>query len=175
MTPSLFLLLPQSDLLLCETMSSVREAAAAAEAADTAGKPIWVSWTLHEDGSGNLRSSETITQAVEALNHIKNLDGCLLNCSSNESICAALPAMRAALSSRPGGGDRVRLGCYANGFVTVKAGAVAAGAGAEYQQDLTPDVYLAQAEEWVRLGATIIGGCCGVFPEHIAVLAAKLN
>ena len=46
---------PHSDLLLCETMSSVREAKCAAVAASVAKMPVWVSWTLHEDGSGNLR------------------------------------------------------------------------------------------------------------------------
>lgn len=41
---------PGSDLLLCETMSCVREGLAAAKAADKAGLPIWVAYTLSEDG-----------------------------------------------------------------------------------------------------------------------------
>ena len=41
---------PGSDLLLCETMSCVREGLAAAKAADEAGLPIWVAYTLNEDG-----------------------------------------------------------------------------------------------------------------------------
>ena len=45
-------------------------------------------------------------------------------------------------------------GCYANGFVTVQAGAEAAGAGAEYQQDLTPDVYLAQVRVVIIMKST---------------------
>jgi S-methylmethionine-dependent homocysteine/selenocysteine methylase len=157
-----------SDLLLCETMSSVREARSAATAADASGLPIWVSWTLHEDGSGRLRSSETIAEAVDALADIKGLEACLLNCCSHESICAAIPLLKIKLEQR--GSATCRIGAYANGFETVHKTTDAGDAKAveaEYQKDLTPALYLEQAKEYTRLGATIVGGCCGVFPEHI--------
>jgi len=163
-----------SDLLLCETMSSAREAKAAAMAADASGLPIWVSWTLHEDGSGRLRSSETIAEAVDALSDVKGLEACMLNCCSHESICAAIPLLKKKLAERAG--ETCRIGAYANGFETVhkttSAGDTKA-AEAEYQ-DLTPAMYLEQAKEYIRLGATIVGGCCGVFPEHIKEISEKL-
>ena len=40
------------------------------------------------------------------------------------------------------------------------------------RDDLTPQDYLAFAQQWKALGATIIGGCCGIGPEHIALLDA---
>jgi homocysteine S-methyltransferase len=39
---------------------------------------------------------------------------------------------------------------------------------------LSPDEYLVEADSWVSHGAQIIGGCCGVGPEHIRVLADRL-
>jgi S-methylmethionine-dependent homocysteine/selenocysteine methylase len=39
---------------------------------------------------------------------------------------------------------------------------------------LSPDEYLLEADSWVSRGAQIIGGCCGVGPEHIRVLADRL-
>jgi S-methylmethionine-dependent homocysteine/selenocysteine methylase len=39
---------------------------------------------------------------------------------------------------------------------------------------LTPTEYLEQAITWADHGARLIGGCCGVGPEHIRVLAAGL-
>jgi S-methylmethionine-dependent homocysteine/selenocysteine methylase len=39
---------------------------------------------------------------------------------------------------------------------------------------LSPDEYLLEADSWVSQGAQIIGGCCGVGPEHIRVLADRL-
>ncbi len=39
---------------------------------------------------------------------------------------------------------------------------------------LRPDYLVAQARAYVAAGASIIGGCCGVGPSHIAALAAAL-
>jgi homocysteine S-methyltransferase len=39
---------------------------------------------------------------------------------------------------------------------------------------LSPDEYMREADSWVGHGAQIIGGCCGVGPEHIRVLADRL-
>ena len=50
------LLAPNVDILLCETMFSAGEARAAADSACKTGKPVWVSWTLHEDHSGRFRT-----------------------------------------------------------------------------------------------------------------------
>jgi S-methylmethionine-dependent homocysteine/selenocysteine methylase len=33
---------------------------------------------------------------------------------------------------------------------------------------------MAFARQWQALGATVIGGCCGIGPEHIALLS-QLN
>ena len=37
---------------------------------------------------------------------------------------------------------------------------------------VTPEAYAAAARTWAAAGATVIGGCCGTGPEHIAALAA---
>jgi S-methylmethionine-dependent homocysteine/selenocysteine methylase len=39
---------------------------------------------------------------------------------------------------------------------------------------LGPEEYLAEAARWADRGAQIIGGCCGVGPEHIQLLAERL-
>lgn len=164
---------PHSDLLLCETMSSVREAKCAAVAASVAKMPVWVSWTLHEDGSGNLRSSESIGEAVRAVSGVKNLEACLLNCCSHESIVAAIPMVKQALEEV--GRSDVKIGAYANGFVTVHADSMMSSDGGGEYRDLSPEQYLSQVNEWISLGCTIVGGCCGVFPEHIQKMAEELQ
>ena len=37
--------------------------------------------------------------------------------------------------------------------------------------NITPEAYRAHAAQWVEAGATVLGGCCGVGPEHIRRLA----
>jgi S-methylmethionine-dependent homocysteine/selenocysteine methylase len=42
------------------------------------------------------------------------------------------------------------------------------------RDDLDPPGYLQWAADWQKRGASHLGGCCGIGPEHIAVLAQKL-
>jgi S-methylmethionine-dependent homocysteine/selenocysteine methylase len=152
---------PYADVLLCETMSCAREAKAAMNAAVATGKPVWVSWTLAEDESGNLISGESIDEAVDALELVEGgpVEACMFNCCQPESITAAFPRLRARL---PVG---VKFGAYANGFLTCRS----PGKGnSEYRDDMTPIAYAALCQEWQEMGASILGGCCGIFPEHIA-------
>ncbi len=37
-------------------------------------------------------------------------------------------------------------------------------------RDITPQEYLIVAKKWKNSGATIIGGCCGIMPDHIQAL-----
>ena len=39
---------------------------------------------------------------------------------------------------------------------------------------ISPEGYLAAAEQWVAMGAQIIGGCCGIGPDHIRLLKSRL-
>jgi len=152
------------DVLLCETMSSVAEARAAAGAADAAGIPVWVSWTVEEDASGRLRSGESMREAIDALAHLSNVEAYSVNCSAPDAIDAGLAALHDVC------GDGVALGAYANGF---SSAFLDSRFGAEYDDTLTPDLYATRAAAWCEIGAGIIGGCCGVFPEHIAAVSEK--
>ena len=152
-----------ADLLICETMSTAGEALAAARGAAAAGLPVWVSWTVADDGSGRLRSGETVREAIEALDGVE-VEAVLLNCSMPESVAAAMP-MLAEHAGRP-------FGAYANGFSAIGAGFnVADGANVpDRRKELTPERYAEHARRWQDAGASIIGGCCEVGPAHIAEL-----
>lgn len=155
-------LAPFVDLFLCETMASAAEARAAARGALPSGKPVWVAWTLMDDGPPRLRSGETIGEAAEALQDLE-VDAFLANCCSPEAVSRAMPELVAL--GRPAGG-------YANGFAgipdkwTIAEGVDALGRRA----DLDPDGYLAHVRAWLAAGARIVGGCCEIGPAHIARL-----
>jgi S-methylmethionine-dependent homocysteine/selenocysteine methylase len=40
---------------------------------------------------------------------------------------------------------------------------------------LSAEEYLILAQAWRDMGATIIGGCCGIGPDHIALMNTKLR
>jgi S-methylmethionine-dependent homocysteine/selenocysteine methylase len=165
------LLAPYVDLFICETMSSAAEGFAAATAACSTGKPVWVSWTLHEDNSGRLRSGETVAQAAEAIAGLP-VSGCLCNCCAPESIAAAMPAL-AALEGKLVGG-------YANAFRPVPedwelGGEKDSDGLLPLRDDLDPEHYAAQAQRWRSQGARLMGGCCGTGPAHIARLKQMIG
>jgi S-methylmethionine-dependent homocysteine/selenocysteine methylase len=41
--------------------------------------------------------------------------------------------------------------------------------------DISPSAFADHARDWVSHGATVVGGCCGIGPEHIAELAAVVG
>ncbi|GGA30270.1 homocysteine S-methyltransferase family protein [Neptunicoccus cionae] len=152
------------DLIQCETMSSIAEATAACTAAVETGLPVWLGLSVADDASNTLRSGEPLEQALDAVEGL-GAAAILLNCSIPEAISAALP-----LVAQRG----VRFGAYANGFTSISAlqpgGTVD---GLQARTDLGPAAYADFAAEWVSLGATIIGGCCEVGPDHIAELSRR--
>jgi S-methylmethionine-dependent homocysteine/selenocysteine methylase len=154
---------PYSDLLVCETMSTADEARAAVTAMAVSGLPIWVSWTLNET-KPVLRSGESIEAALAAVRSVKGakIAGLLFNCTSPEIISVAMPMLRKLAPDMP-------IGAYANGFVT-------AGSGQGEYRDLSPAQYYDEfVSKWIASGATLVGGCCGVFPRHIAHVSKRLG
>lgn len=159
-------LAPHVDLLLCETMSSADEGRAAAAAATSTGKPVWVCWTLHEDRSGRLRSEEDISEAFRVLADWPTA-GVLANCCAPESITRAMPQLKQT-------GLRY-IGGYANTFQPIPrewdlSGDKKTDGSLGLRGDLDPDSYAAHANDWLNAGATVIGGCCGTRPAHIVRL-----
>ncbi|MBL1376322.1 homocysteine S-methyltransferase family protein [Zobellella iuensis] len=169
---------PYVDLWLAETLSSVAEVRVVADALQGDARPRWFSFTLEEDGSGaggerrvRLRSGESIEQAVEAAMEA-GASALLFNCSQAEVMEAAIGRARAVLDA---GRLSLRLGVYANSFVPQEKEQVANEGLSTLRDDLDTAAYLAFGESWKKAGADIIGGCCGIGPEHIQALARALG
>jgi S-methylmethionine-dependent homocysteine/selenocysteine methylase len=165
------LLAPYVDLFLCETMSSAAEGKAAAAAACQTDKPVWVAWTLHEDRSGKLRSGETISEAAEVLSDLP-VSGFLANCCAPESITRALPQLLETGAAYFGG--------YANTFEPIPEdweldGDKHSDGFLDLRSDLDPASYAEYVIRWLQAGATVVGGCCGTGPAHIAKIKELLS
>ncbi|MEM6728560.1 MAG: homocysteine S-methyltransferase family protein, partial [Pseudomonadota bacterium] len=44
-----------------------------------------------------------------------------------------------------------------------------------FEGTITPEAYGAASERWLARGVNLIGGCCGIRPDHIEVLGAKMT
>ena len=79
---------PFVDFFLCETMSLAREgknAVSAARSFSSRSLPVWVAWTLADDGSPGLRSGESIVEAYKAVEPFEP-DAFLFNCTDPQAI-----------------------------------------------------------------------------------------
>ena len=161
------LLDPYVDIYLGETLSTIFEARALLKAASCRGKPVWLSLTLQDHGSSNLRSGESLSEAIESFGNIAP-DALLINCCTPDSITSAMPTLKA--SGLP-------FGAYANGFVEIPEVWQEKGGVTQLatRTDLTPEVYAGEVRTWIDGGATIVGGCCEVGPAHIARVHQLIN
>lgn len=164
-------LAPNVDLWLGETLSLIAEATVVREALDRAGPslPLWLSFTLDDHVPGTLRSGEPVSDAVSAAIDL-GASAVLFNCSQSESISAA---MRVAVATADG---RAEVGAYANRFVAAHSDSGLANEQVtRFRDDLDPTSYCEFVADWLAAGATIVGGCCGMTPEHIAAIRALIN
>jgi len=156
-------------------MSTVSEAKAACVAASEINNklPVWVSFTLDEF-KPVLRSGETLHEAVEALADIGDdcIQAYLVNCTSPESVTLAIPILNSLLEDKRqaagNGCSPIMIGGYANGFAT------STDAKDEYR-DISEAEYYDFVSKWIDSGATAVGGCCGIFPPHIAYIRKRLD
>ncbi|KGQ70287.1 hypothetical protein A1D23_05540 [Chelonobacter oris] len=155
-----------ADIWLGETLSSCAEAALLLTLLADEDKPIWISFTLDDTAlQPQLRSGEPLTAVLETLD-LSRLDAILFNCSIPEVMQSAVETCKQWLDSN---GSTLQIGVYANGF-SPKTNDGAANEGLSELRDLSDEEYRAYAEKWLQAGASIIGGCCGITPQHIARL-----
>jgi len=174
LTPLLQGLAPHVDLWLAETQSSVAEVRAIHSHLPADGKPFWVSFTLQDeevDSVPRLRSGEPVADAIEAVAGL-GVAAVLFNCSQPEVIGAALEVARSVIEARQAD---IAIGAYANAFPPQPKQATANDGLDELREDLDPPGYLVWARDWRARGASLIGGCCGIGPEHIAEIKRGLD
>jgi len=158
-------LTPYVDIFICETMSSIKEMQHVIQALQNLDneKPVWISWSLKEDKKNQLRSGESIKEAFNASASIKP-EAYLFNCTDPFAITEGLKELK-ELTQKPIGG-------YPNVF-NVPDGWTLDNDVQVSVRDLSVEKFLEFAEEWRNLGATIIGGCCGIGPKFIKAVADK--
>ena len=156
------------DLFLIETVSSVLEAEGALQGVMGLKKPVWIALTVQDDDGLTLRSGEPLADIAPVIATYAP-DAVLVNCSRPEAVTTALGVIEQL--GRP-------FGAYANGFTRISEAFLEDRPtvdALEARTDLGPEAYADHAMEWVKMGVTIVGGCCEVGPAHIAELARRLR
>ena len=159
---------PLADLFLIETVASVDHARGALMGCAATDKPVWLAVSVQDDDGTLLRSGEALEDLAPLVERFQPA-AVLINCARPEVIGAGLDIIKTF--GKP-------IGAYANGFVRITEGFLKDAPtvdALEQRKDLGPREYAEFAMGWVAQGATIIGGCCEVGPEHIAELGQQLR
>jgi homocysteine S-methyltransferase len=153
------------DLILVETMNTIREAYAATQAARATGLPVLTSFVCRTDGK--LFSGEMVAEAVKAIAPLQGV-GLLINCTPSTTIHEPFAELVTAVRQLGEDAPPV-VGLYANIGHTNEID------GWTNTADVPPIEYARLAVGWLKQGANLIGGCCGTTPGHIAALRVILN
>lgn len=145
------------EIIICETMTSVKEAVIAAQAAKNTGLPFVVSFVASDPR--HLPSGETLDTAVRAVEQLDPL-AMAINCCPPEVIDGALATLL-AITNLP-------VGAYAHLGSPNKDGSW------NFDSDITPQKFASVTERWFKMGARLIGGCCGSTVEHIQAARERL-
>ncbi len=145
------------DLIIMEMMRDCDQSLWATEAAVATGLPVWVGISVQRQADGKLvgfnRQDWELKDIVTSLMST-GAKACLVMHNAIELTEDALLIIKANWAGP--------IGAYPESghfeMPNWKFG------------DITPADYVEQARRWRRIGATILGGCCGIGPKHIAAL-----
>jgi len=146
------------DVFIIETMAAVAEVAAAVRAIrGLCNLPIVAQMSFTETGATFL--GETPQDAVTALNALP-VEVIGVNCAVGPQQTLDILRAFAERSARP-------LSVMPNAGLPRMI-------GGRFMYPSAPTYFASFVPEFVRLGARIIGGCCGTTPDHVRAMAAAL-
>ena len=145
---------------LLETFSDIKELKAAIMAVRkvTADLPLIVNMTFEADGR-----SITGTSAESYAVSIQDLDVDVIGIN-----CTLAPAQSLRVF------ERLARVCQKPLCIQPNAGTPIYD-GHRLSYDLSPESFAFYADDFIELGASIIGGCCGTGPEHIRLMRRALD
>lgn len=147
------------DVILVETMNTVKEARIAVEAAARTGTEVWASFV----GTSNpctVLSGENLERGLFALIEAgASMVG--INCAMPETVAPTITQSMHRIDAP--------LIVYANG------GKIRSSGDWDFDDCLSPERYAAHVASWLQMGVRVVGGCCGTTPAHIAGMRAVID
>ena len=155
------------DLIALEMMGNVEHTAPAIRAALTTGLPTWVGFSCIRAADGTVQLLDGtpfaagLSQSLALLADLP-LDRAAITVmhTLTEDIAPALEIVRQHWSGPTG--------VYAHSGRWIDP-------NWQFVDMISPEDYLALAQQWVEMGAQMIGGCCGIGPEYIRLLKERLS
>ena len=149
------------DVIALEMMRDLEQTTYALEAAVGTRLPIWVGYSCKTTDEGTVVLWDGDHTLAEALEQIPTMGASLV--SIMHTLSEDTPGALREVTSRWSG----PLGAYPHYGEFVMP-------NWQLIDTVSPEAFAAEAEQWLELGAQLIGGCCGITPEHIRLLKERL-
>lgn len=147
------------DLIAMEMMRDREQATYAVRAAVETGLPVWIGFSckIGEDVM-ILDGNDRFASVLDA---ILPLGGAVVSVmhSMVEDVPAALRVVKENWSGP--------VGAYPHSGTFVMP-------NWQFEDVISPEDYVVEAQQWAEMGAQIVGGCCGIGPAHIRLLKERL-
>lgn len=153
------------DLLVLEMLRDIEWSTAAVDAALSAGLPLWSGFSCDVGENGALMTRDAVGAPMpfeDALSAVAGRGEMLVG------------VMHSEIEDTESGLECARRVCEAPLGAWPNSGTIEPP---DWQFDdvVTPDAFAAVAARWAEDGVRVIGGCCGLGPEHIRAATERLR
>ena len=150
------------DMMICETIPSFRELGVILElSGETRQKPVIISFSCQDEKLIN--DGTPIRECVKDIQNCSEIIAVGINCTSPKYISGLIKEIREV-------DEKIEIAVYPN------SGELYDGSTRSWMEEDSTYRLSAISDEWFKLGARIIGGCCRVGPCEIgSVRSAMIN
>ncbi len=149
------------DVIALEMMRDIEQTTYALEAAVATGLPVWIGFSCKTTDEGTVMLWDGDHTLAEALEQIPPLGASLV--SIMHTLIEDTPAALREVSGRWSG----PIGAYPHSGEFIMP-------NWQFVDMISPEDFATQAQGWLEMGVQLIGGCCGIGPEHIRLLKERL-
>lgn len=148
------------DLLAFETIPSFREATVINELTLHCKTPSWISFSCKNENQIN--DSTLISKAASIFKNNKNIFAIGVNCTAPKYISTLITELKNSIVAK-------KILVYPN------SGEIYDAESKTWSGTSDPLKFSEIGRQWIGLGAAIVGGCCRIGPDHIALLHKQIS
>jgi S-methylmethionine-dependent homocysteine/selenocysteine methylase len=148
-------------VIALEMMRDLEQTTYAVEAAVATRLPVWVGFSCKTTDEGTVVLWDGNHTLAEALEQIPPLGTSLV--SIMHTLTEDMPPALREVTGRWSG----PVGAYPHSGAFIMP-------NWQFIDMVSPEDFTTQAQGWLGMGGQLIGGCCGIGPEHIRMLKERL-
>jgi S-methylmethionine-dependent homocysteine/selenocysteine methylase len=150
------------DVIMLEMMRDLEQTSYAMEAAVATGLPVWVGFSCKTTDESTVVLQDGNHTLDEALEQIPPVGASLV--SIMHTLAEDTPAALREVTSHWLG----PVGAYPHSGEFIMP-------NWQFVNMISPEDFTKKAQGWTGMGVQLVGGCCGIRPEHIRLLKVRLS